>query len=54
MNENENKFQAIKSYSNFDSSKKSNSIFSKNVIIPFFSGIIGCSLVIGTCLEFQL
>lgn len=51
-NENEEKkggFQAIKSYSNFSSSKKSSNSFSKNVILPFFSGILGCSLVIGTC-----
>ena len=50
-NENQEKkgtFQAIKSYTNFKSSNRSSS-FSKNVVIPFFSGILGCSLVIGTC-----
>ena len=47
MNEKENKFQTIKRYSDFDSPKKSN--FSKNVFVPFLSGVIGCSVVIGTC-----
>lgn len=31
-----------------DSNKGKNS-FSKSVLIPFFSGILGTSLVIGTC-----
>ena len=48
-NENNNTFQAVKKYSNFSSTKKSTTNFSKNVIIPFFSGLLGCSLVIGTC-----
>lgn len=30
-------------------SKKGTSNFSNNIIIPFFSGILGTSLVIGTC-----
>ena len=47
--ENKSNFQAIKNYSNFSSSRKGSSSFSKNVILPFFSGILGCSLVIGTC-----
>lgn len=47
--ENKGSFQTIKSYSNFSSDKRSSSSFSKNVILPFFSGILGCSLVIGTC-----
>ncbi|MCI8352511.1 MAG: hypothetical protein HFJ58_02690 [Clostridia bacterium] len=34
--------------SNNDSNKEKNS-FSKSVLIPFFSGILGTSLVIGTC-----
>ena len=29
--------------------KKNNNGFGKNVLLPFFSGIVGCSLVIGTC-----
>ena len=47
--ENKSNFQAIKSYSNFNTSKKTSGNFARNVIIPFFSGILGCSLVIGTC-----
>lgn len=35
-------------FSNNDSNKGKNS-FSKSVLIPFFSGILGTSLVIGTC-----
>ncbi len=31
-----------------DSSKGNNS-FSKSVLIPFFAGVLGTSLVIGTC-----
>lgn len=47
-NESKNSFQTVKNYSNFNN-KKNNSSFSKNIIVPFFSGVIGCSLVIGTC-----
>ncbi|MBR3162688.1 MAG: trypsin-like peptidase domain-containing protein [Clostridia bacterium] len=47
--ENKNTFQAIKNYSNIGFNKNNKNSFSKAVIIPFFSGIIGCSLVIGTC-----
>ena len=47
--ENKSNFQAIKSYSNFGPSKKGSNSFSRNVILPFFSGVIGCSLVLGTC-----
>ncbi len=35
-------------FSNNDSNKGKNS-FSKTVLVPFFSGILGTSLVIGTC-----
>lgn len=42
MEENENTFKSV----NVNKSKGS---FSKNVILPFMSGIIGASLVIGTC-----
>ena len=47
--ENKSAFQAVKNYSSFSNSKKYSSNFSRNVVIPFFSGILGCSLVIGTC-----
>ena len=56
MSENENKnnaFQSIKDSSKYNDfyskDEKSHSSFGKTVIIPFFSGIVGCSLVIGTC-----
>ena len=29
--------------------KKQNSSFGRNVIVPFISGVLGCSLVLGTC-----
>ena len=48
-NENRHTFQAVKNSSNFATSKNGNSSFGKSVIIPFVSGIIGCSLVLGTC-----
>ena len=47
--ENKSNFQAIKSYSNFDSVKRGSTNFTRNIVLPFFSGILGCSLVIGTC-----
>lgn len=54
---NQSKFQVVSdSYSknNFNnysriSSKKSNNGFLKSVFVPFVSGVLGCSLVIGTC-----
>lgn len=49
MNENENKFEVISSKISNGNFKKNNNEFGKNVILPFFSGIVGCSLVIGTC-----
>lgn len=53
----ESKFQVVSnthSNSNFNNysnnyTKKSNASFLKSVFIPFLSGIVGCSLVIGTC-----
>lgn len=36
-----------KSYN--DSNKSNHSNFGKSVIFPFFAGIVGCSIVIGTC-----
>ena len=43
MDENENKFKIISS----KISKTHN--FGKSILLPFFSGVVGCSLVIGTC-----
>ena len=49
MDENENRFEVISSKtSKANFNNKSNS-FGKSVLLPFFSGIVGCSLVIGTC-----
>ncbi len=53
---NSNRFQVVSdpnlknnfNYSN-NNSKKSNGGFAKNIVIPFFSGIVGCSLVLGMC-----
>ena len=50
MEENENKFEVISSkVSNANFKKNPTNGFGKNVLLPFFSGIVGCSLVIGTC-----
>lgn len=48
MDENEKRFEVISSKTSQANFKKSNG-FGKSVLIPFFSGIVGCSLVIGTC-----
>lgn len=53
MNENEDKntFQTVKDlkkYTNFYQDKQKSG-FGKTVVLPFFSGIVGCSLVLGTC-----
>lgn len=48
MDENENRFEVISSKTSKSNFKQSNG-FGKSVLVPFFSGIVGCSLVIGTC-----
>ena len=48
MDENENRFEVISSKTSNANFKQSNG-FGKSVLVPFFSGILGCSLVIGTC-----
>lgn len=48
MDENENKFEVISSKTSKANFKQTNG-FGKSVLVPFFSGIVGCSLVIGTC-----
>ncbi len=46
----ENKFEVISNQtSNRNSRKLNNNSFSKSILLPFFSGIVGCSVVIGTC-----
>ncbi len=58
MEENEKKeeknqtFKTVSNYNNYE--KKSNNSkhtigFGKSIVLPFFSGIVGCTLVIGTC-----
>ena len=50
-NDNKNTFETVKDskkYTNFYQ-ENSKSGFGKSILIPFFSGIVGCSLVIGTC-----
>lgn len=53
MEENENKFEVVSSRNyntNYnDNYKNSNGSFGKSILLPFFSGIAGCALVIGTC-----
>ena len=46
MEENENRFEVISS--NTSNYKKTNG-FGKTILLPFFSGVVGCSLVLGTC-----
>ena len=50
MEENNNNFEVISSKTsneNFKQNKTNN--FGKTVLIPFASGVVGCSLVLGTC-----
>ena len=52
MEENSNNkttYQVIDMSENETKTKKSNNTFSKSVFIPFCSGIIGATLVVGTC-----
>ena len=50
MERNNNGFEVISSKTlNSDFKKKNNFNFGKSIILPFLSGIVGCSVVIGTC-----
>jgi len=52
MEENENRFEVVSSRNyntNYNSAYKQSSGFGKTILLPFFSGIAGCALVIGTC-----
>jgi len=49
MENNENEFKLDTNYKKFYSDNTSKTSFSRSVLLPFFSGIVGCSLVIGTC-----
>ena len=51
---NETKFKAIpvtgsSSYNKNEKSQKNKTGFGKTVILPFVSGVVGCSVVLGTC-----
>ena len=48
MEENENRFEVISSKTSKANFKQSNG-FGKTILLPFFSGVVGCALVIGTC-----
>lgn len=48
MEENENRFEVI-SGRNYNTNYKKSNGFGKTILLPFFSGIAGCALVIGTC-----
>ena len=48
MDDNENRFEVISSKTSKANFKHTNG-FGKTVLLPFCSGIVGCSLVIGTC-----
>ncbi|MCI8272802.1 MAG: PDZ domain-containing protein [Clostridia bacterium] len=45
----ENKFEVISSKVSSADFKSDKTSFGKNIILPFFSGILGCSVVLGTC-----
>ena len=52
--ENKNNFKAVQnpnSYKNYESKEKtkSSTSFTKSILIPFVSGVVGCAVVIGTC-----
>lgn len=48
MEENENKFEVISGI-NYKKDYKQSNNFGKTILLPFFSGVAGCALVIGTC-----
>lgn len=50
MEENENKFEVISSKISNDNFKRTNNYgFGKTILLPFISGVVGCSVVLGTC-----
>ncbi len=50
-NENKTKFKAIPTTgeSTYTKSQKKHTGFGKNILLPFISGVVGCTVVIGTC-----
>ena len=52
--ENNTNFKTVQnpgSYKNYDNNKKqkSGTGFTKSILLPFFSGVVGCAVVVGTC-----
>ncbi len=52
--ENNTNFKTVQnpgSYKNYDNNKKqkSGTSFTKSILLPFFSGVVGCAVVVGTC-----
>ena len=37
-----------------DNKQKHKSGFGKSTVLPFFSGVVGCALVIGTCFRYSI
>lgn len=37
-----------------DNKSKHKSGFGKSIVLPFFSGVVGCALVIGTCFRYSI
>ena len=52
---NNSKFKTVLNPNNYkavyeiDNKPKKKSNFGRNVVIPFFSGVVGCAVVLGTC-----
>ena len=52
---NTSKFKAVSNPNNYkavyelDNKPKKKSNFGRNVVLPFFSGVVGCAVVLGTC-----
>lgn len=42
-------FKTVSKPNSYNGKQSKNSGFGKSIILPFFSGILGCSVVIGTC-----
>ena len=53
-------FKAVQNPSNYQTSytaegnTKSRIGFGRSVVLPFFSGVVGCALVVGTCFGFLI
>lgn len=47
----ENNFKTVKNPNTYKEYKKekTSSSFGRNFLLPFFGGVLGCSLVLGTC-----